>query len=665
MFSYISDAKIMTRLLAASLFLVVWGCGTDDGDQQNEYENVALLTDEQLIELFEQDQFQDVIISVKALEERSEASDSQYLLSARAHVALLDPIGASLELEKIGEPARYSEEFLLWRSRVLFLEGNATQARRELQGKDFTGDLYVEAELLRGDIAYLQEEFETAKAHYTAAINANSQDARVYIARAQSNLALGLGNEAEADALAAVELEAENTLTQYTLGVVYSRAGRFEEAEQSFLASLQYFASNVAARLELINIKLIQSQFDEAENLLDQVYEIQAENKTAIFYSQMLSAIRGNDEGARAPLGVLLATDNDNPQARRLLGHVAYRLGEDAAAQRHLEYILSIAPFDRVTRLALGEVYMRRGLASRALTTLEPLTETNEKNDLAAFSLASQAAAETNDMERAIRFAERTIELAQNPETVVDSEIIASSINNNSIVVFNRQLATYHFQNNDTEKAIATLERLLDTDDGDTTSAMLLSNYHMQNEDFDAAMGVADELVLKNPESAAGYNARGAVLHRQGKNADALESYSKAIELNGNYVSARQNRGALRLAMDDFNGALEDLEIVLSQFPGDHQTQLMYARAMTGTGQARAAIEPLEKLSVRFPNSARILQYLAEAFAKLERYDQAVATIDDAMNLAETKTSADLNALLSSLRAEYIALKEKAEAEAA
>lgn len=637
-----SRLSIKTITLALSFALA--GCGNDS---PSDTQLSSVISSSELARLYAAGSFTDVIAAIEPKERVGQATDRDFLISAKAYLAILDAVGASVQLDKIDATNRTGDDYILTRVKTLILEEKTDRAKKLLQGQVFTGIYRSEANLVRGDLAFFEQRHEEARSYYDKAINADATDSRFLVARAQVNMALGDIKAAESDALKAVLRDEDSTLAHYTLGVIASRTGRLADAKKHLQDAVARFEDNIAARLELVGIDILQGNQPEAQQSLDRIFAIDPENRTAKFFSYMLAAISGSDEQVRAQLSVLLRQDDKNPQLQRLLGHVAYRLGDNTAAREQLEKALTAAPYDRVSRLALGEIYLRLGQPQAAMQTLEPLTIGADSTDLAAFALASQAAAQTNDLDRAISYTSKTLELAQNPDRALDNEIIASNIDGSSLVVFNRELATYHFLNNDTQQSVSILEKLIEADSDDITSALILCNFQMESGNLDAALGIANQLIEKTPEAAAGYNARAAVWHRKGNSAEALTDYGKALDLNKSYISARQNRGALLLELQEYESAVKDLQRVLDEFPGDLQTQLMFARALVGANDAPRALPYFETLTEAAPTSWRIAYHFGQALAATGEYEKALEANDRAIRLSQKAGNAPDDLLIA------------------
>ncbi len=618
-------ASMASFALAAALLAA---CGEVENTAPAE---PAILETTELNELLQAAEYRQLITAVRTKEKAEQATDEDYMLQAEGYLALLDGIGAAVALEKVSEDRHSGDDYMLLSARALVLEGTIDRASIILSAHKFAETYRYDAALLLGDIRLLQNELAAASEQYTAAVLQNPGRYDAYIARAQVYLKTGESAEAETDALKAVELAPENTLSHYTLGAVYNQKARFSDAKSEFRRALDLYPYNVQALLGLVNIAILEGNYSEAESMLDSVYSVSPDDNTAKFFSAMLLALDGDDIAAREQLIEFSFTGDENPQTARLLGHVAYRLGDYDIALRKLRAVLDVAPFDRASRLITVELYLRFNDAEQALDLLEPMVADTNTNDLSAVTMAADANARLGDFERAITYTRRAIKLSQAPETILDAELVAHRIEIASVMIMKRQLASFYFSNGEYDAAVSTLEDMTSADPKDSTSMLMLANLHMQQGDFENAIDTANRLVEQFPESAAGYNALAAALHRQGKTAEALDAYDKAILKSPVYVSARKNRGMLHLERGTFELALEDLKTVLDTTPDDLRTQFMYARSLAGVKRTAEALDYFDELVQILPDSASILFYRSKALMDLNRFDEALGNLMDAV----------------------------------
>lgn len=128
--------------------------------------------------------------------------------------------------------------------------------------------------------------------------------------------------------------------------------------------------------------------------------------------------------------------------------------------------------------------------------------------------------------------------------------------------------------------------------------------------DHAAAIACFDRAIAINPVLAEAYYRRGLAYFDLGQLQQASFDYSRAIDLAGDYRPALYARALVRVALDHFGGALEDLARLLqldSRDPAAHQLQ---ATTLRKQGNLTGAIASLKKaaelyLDRRDPTSAK------------------------------------------------------------
>lgn len=165
--------------------------------------------------------------------------------------------------------------------------------------------------------------------------------------------------------------------------------------------------------------------------------------------------------------------------------------------------------------------------------------------------------------------------------------------------------------------------------DFDGTYSFRKSIYLIHHGKSDDALAAADRLIAKNPGNAIGYVVKGAVLSSLFMNDQAVQSFTKAIELepkNASFYAKRANSlildGKPKLALDDCAKAKE---------LGLQNPSLLYSQLMANVALRKfdAALKLCNKLLKE--NSERENQYLlnrATIYRKLGNKSEALLDLD-------------------------------------
>lgn len=118
----------------------------------------------------------------------------------------------------------------------------------------------------------------------------------------------------------------------------------------------------------------------------------------------------------------------------------------------------------------------------------------------------------------------------------------------------------------DADGAIGEAKQALGVDAASVDAAVVIAHAYYVKKLTDTAEVMLDEL-LKRPsakDNAGLYYVYGLVYDRQGKKPEAVLAYKRAVELDGNYASARINLGVHQLANKQYDDAASNYEKVIA-----------------------------------------------------------------------------------------------------
>ena len=97
------------------------------------------------------------------------------------------------------------------------------------------------------------------------------------------------------------------------------------------------------------------------------------------------------------------------------------------------------------------------------------------------------------------------------------------------------------------------------------------------------AKTIFEGLLALDPFDAYFHTALGSIAFRDKDMETALSHFDKALSINPFFSTARAHRGEIRLARNDFTGAIEDLIEAINADPENEQPATQRARALIGT----------------------------------------------------------------------------------
>lgn len=110
-----------------------------------------------------------------------------------------------------------------------------------------------------------------------------------------------------------------------------------------------------------------------------------------------------------------------------------------------------------------------------------------------------------------------------------------------------------------------------------------------------AAIACFDQAIAADPHWSEAYYRRGLAYFDMGRLQQAAFDYSRAIELANDYQPALYGRALVRVVLDHFDGALDDLASLLQLNPQNPAAHQLKATALRKRGDLAAAIVSLRK----------------------------------------------------------------------
>jgi tetratricopeptide (TPR) repeat protein len=329
---------------------------------------------------------------------------------------------------------------------------------------------------------------------------------------------------------------------------------------------------------------------------------------------------------ARHNLEILLRENPDDGPARLLLGMVAENMKDYATAAKMLSSVPDQVRQQPESIGALARSYYHLGQTKEAQATLAGLSDTGAQ----AVLLGAGIADEMRDYETAehlllsiqSEYPDRTIlgyrlalvqyheqRFGDSERTLLD--LIESG--HTSGRMYNLLGWCYHEQNQSKE-AVQSLNRAIDTTPEDETNYTDLIEILVADRSIPSALAVARKAAAALPKSARMFELRGSLETRMGQFADAISSYSRAVELDPSRASEM-----LGLAQAQFSGgrtkeATASLEAASKRFPKDGRFRVLYSsvllkEAESGDPQAERRAEGMLRSALALDPSLASAHY--------------------------------------------------------
>lgn len=354
---------------------------------------------------------------------------------------------------------------------------------------------------------------------------------------------------------------------------------------------------------------------------------------------------------AKQNLEILLREKPHDGPALLLLGMVAENMKDYATAARVLSSIPDQVRQQPESMAALARSYYHLGETKEAETALAGLSEVGAQ----AVFLGAGIADEMGDYESAEKlllsiqseYPDRAIlgyrlALVQyHEQRFGDSERTLSGLiesGHTSGQIYNLLGWCYHKQN-EARKAFQALNQAIDVTPEDETNYADLIEILVADRSLPSALAVARKATGALPKSAPMFERQGFLETRMGQFADAIGSYSRAVQLDPSRAS-----GVLGLAQAQFSGgkvkeATASLGAASERFPKDARFRVLYASVLLkeeegGDPQAERRADGMLRSALMLDPSLASAHYeLGKLELKRGRIPEALRQLESAVKL--------------------------------
>ena len=164
------------------------------------------------------------------------------------------------------------------------------------------------------------------------------------------------------------------------------------------------------------------------------------------------------------------------------------------------------------------------------------------------------------------------------------------------------------------------------------------------------AVASFDRALAIRSRDAVALNNRGVALNALGRHADALKSYGRALKLQPDYVSALYNRARSLDELQRHDEALAAYDKVLACEPNHAVAHNNRGVALDTLGRSEEALESFAKALALRPDYAEALSNRGTALIDLDRLDEAMVSYDAALALDPRSVEFRWNKSLLQLR---------------
>lgn len=313
---------------------------------------------------------------------------------------------------------------------------------------------------------------------------------------------------------------------------------------------------------------------------------------------------KGNPEGAIAHFEAAYALQPDNPEVLSYLGHAHSEAGQDDKAVEYYRRLLYFDAENADAWLNMANSYDRLGKyeqAEEAYATAANLAPDEEE----IYLEWSICYFNQERYEAALACIEQALRI--NPESVQ-----ALWEQSDTLVRMGKF-----------DEAAQVLEELVNRLPCNWRALYNLARYYEMMDCYDKVRPIAEELTRLRPENEDGYELLGNALVETGKLEEALEQYSRALELCPTYWSVWANKGYVLLLLERFDEALPCYEQATSHVEDDAAYWNCQGVALHRLQRDDEALACYQRALEQNPGYHLALSNMADVYMGRRAYDMA------------------------------------------
>jgi Flp pilus assembly protein TadD len=369
---------------------------------------------------------------------------------------------------------------------------------------------------------------------------------------------------AETELRRAVELAPSDASYLTSLGGILGMQQEFDEANVYFERAVKSDPNDPAARRNLAANQWRLGHFKEAQANLERLLRMQPQDKVAMLLLGMVAENQHDYSRAAKLLASVPELVEQRPESVAALASSYYHTGQREQAHKLLEGLLG--------RTATPEgIFAAAGVAAQAEDY-----ETAEK----LFHSIRSSYPDTTKLEYNLALIQfRTQRVAQSEKTLLDL------VNHGRVTgeIYNLLSRCYEKERKPAE-AVRALESAIQLEPTEESNYRDLLTILVAAKRFAAALQLARKSIEAFPRSASAYRDKGMAEMKMNQFTDAVQSYSRAVELDAKALDANVGLASAKWAAGMRTEAEAEFQLLLKQHPREATVYEAYATSLLNGG---------------------------------------------------------------------------------
>ena len=559
---------------------------------------------------------QAAIIQLKNAVQKQPDNAEARLLLGRASLAAGDAASAEKDLRRALKNGATPDQVDPWLAQAMLETGDPDKVIAEF-GQTRLNDPAANAELRArvGEAQLKSRKPAEAAESFAEALKSDPNNLRAQLALVRLTAIGGKLEEAQADVAKVIGQHPKSAEALTLLSELQIAAGNRAEARASLQQAVAAEPAMVQPRFELIGLLIADREFDSAAQQIKDARKLRPSDLRLTYFEALLAVGRNDFPKARELAQQILKHAPDHVPTLVLAGGVELQEKHFATAESMLQRAVSLSPQHAAARTLLARSYLASGQPSRAVDVMQPLINRGVRIDAATLMLAGEAYFASGEVKQAAQYFEAAAKSAvQKPLADVRLGHIALAAG-------------------DVEGGIRRLEAATQEQGAPIQGDMALIAGYMKKGDTARALAIAQAMVKKDPKNPTAYQILGSVLLARKETGEARTAFTKALELNPQFLPAAAGLARLDLAENKPADARARFESVIAKDPKNDLAYLALADVLSLTkASASDIIAVLKRAVAARPDSVAARVALINAYlqtkdtrAALNEAQEAVA----------------------------------------
>lgn len=196
-------------------------------------------------------------------------------------------------------------------------------------------------------------------------------------------------------------------------------------------------------------------------------------------------------------------------------------------------------------------------------------------------------------------------------------------------------LVSTSLQLNKLDQAHEVLGQMISLEPQRLQSYLDLARVCYLQEHYDDMLATAQQAAQLVPDNETPYFLQAQAYHKLGDSIHTIVALTQAISRKEDFTEAYLMRGQVLLEMKQYNEALEDVDFLLKHDSIDEEALRLAAEVQQGLGNEDEAVTYYKKVINLNPFNEHSYEQIALILARKKEYAQAIATLDEALEINE------------------------------